>query len=164
MERVLVLNTTMQPLNVTSVRRALKMLYLRKAEIIKTNGVVVKTSRESIAVPSIIRLMKFITIPHRQIPLSRKYVLMRDRYTCQYCGKEESRNMTLDHIIPRSRGGKSSWENLVCACRQCNNRKNNRPPEEANMALRCQPVKPTYKHLLFINAQNAPPEWIPYLQ
>jgi 5-methylcytosine-specific restriction endonuclease McrA len=163
MQSVLVLNTTYQPLNITNMRRALKMLYLNKAEIIKNNGYVIRTTTMTMAVPSIIRLMNFVTIPERQVPLSRKYILLRDRYTCQYCGKQEMRHMTIDHVIPRSRGGKSTWENLVCACRHCNNRKNNRPPAEAQMALLKPPSRPGFRHMLFINLQNTPTEWLPYL-
>ena len=95
MQSVLVLNTTYQPLNVTNMRRALKMLYLNKAEIIRNNGYVIRTTTRTIAVPSIIRLMNYVTIPERQLPLSRKYILLRDHYTCQYCGKQEMRHTGL---------------------------------------------------------------------
>lgn len=163
MRNVLVLNSTYQPLNVTTLKRALKMLYLHKAEMVWSNGCVIKTSRETLSMPSIVRLMKYVAIPQRQIPLSRRYILLRDCYTCQYCGKQESKHMTIDHVIPKSRGGKSTWENLVCACRQCNNKKNNRPPKEANMTLLRPPTKPNFRHLLIINTQNAPAEWFPYI-
>jgi 5-methylcytosine-specific restriction endonuclease McrA len=164
MSKVLVLNSTYQPLNVTSMKRALKMLYLKKAETVKHNGVTITTPRFVISVPSIIRLFSFIAVPHRPIPLSRNYVLMRDRYTCQYCGKQEFKHMTIDHVIPKSQGGKSTWENLVCACRQCNNRKNNRPPREASMSLRAKPERPHFKYRLYIQLQEIPEEWRPFLE
>ncbi len=105
------LNATYQPLNTTSIQRALKMLYLNKAEVVKNNGLTISTARYSFPMPSIIRLLHLVTRPHRQVPLSRKYILMRDRYTCQYCGKQEPKNMTIDHVVPRSQGGKTTWEN-----------------------------------------------------
>jgi 5-methylcytosine-specific restriction endonuclease McrA len=139
------------------------MLYLNKAEIIRSDGVTVSTPRFSLSAPSVIRLFHLVTPPHRQVPLSRKYILMRDRYTCQYCGKQEAKNMTVDHVLPRALGGKSTWENLVCACRQCNNRKNDRYPHDANMKLLSVPKRPHYKNLLYIHQQGIPEEWLPYI-
>ena len=163
MHAVLVLNATYQPLNVTSMRRALKMLYLNKAEIVKNNGEIIKTPQSLISIPSIIRLLHFVIVPHRQIPLTRKYILLRDLYTCQYCGKQETKHMTIDHVVPKSRGGASTWENLVCACRVCNNRKNNRPPRDADMKLLREPGQPKARPLMFLGEHNTPPEWLPYL-
>lgn len=162
--RILVLNSTYQPLNTTSMKRAMKMLYLNKAEVVSLNGCTIKTPRMTISVPSVIRLFTLITIPVRQVPLTRKYILMRDHYTCQYCGIQEFKSMTIDHIVPRSQGGVSTWENLVCACKYCNHKKNNRNPREANMDLLSNPKKPHFRHLLNINMQKIPEEWKPYLK
>lgn len=164
MQKVLVLNFSYQPLNVTSVKRAIKMICLEKAEIIKNDGRIISTPRFKITVPSVIRLFHFIHIPHRKISLSKRYILLRDNFTCQYCGKQETKNMTIDHIIPRSRGGMFTWENLVCACKECNNRKNNRPLHEANMALLATPAEPEYISHVYINKQTAHPMWLPFLE
>ncbi|MDQ7822845.1 MAG: HNH endonuclease [Candidatus Eremiobacteraeota bacterium] len=164
MNRVLVLNATNQPLNTTSVRRAIKMIFLRKAEVVIHNGLLIRTPRLVFAVPSVIRLMNFIHVPHRQVPLTRKYILVRDGFTCQYCGRQETRHMTIDHVIPRSRGGESTWGNLVCACKECNNRKNNRALADANMTLMRMPRKPSPQSLLLFSLLEPPPEWLPYLE
>jgi 5-methylcytosine-specific restriction endonuclease McrA len=116
---VLVLNASYEPINICAVRRAL-VLVLKAA----------------IRLPSVIRLLEYRRIPHQTRALSRKNILMRDRYTCQYCHRTmPSGELTLDHVIPRSRAGESAWENLVACCNPCNNRKGNRTPEEAGMKL-----------------------------
>ncbi len=112
--------------------------------------------------PSVIKLGNYIRVPFKTIELSRKNILRRDDNRCHYCGKK-SLEMTIDHIIPKSRGGMDSWENLITACIRCNNRKGNRTPEEANMPLLARPKKPN--HILFIRqSMGALDEnWKPFL-
>ncbi|MFN8358474.1 MAG: HNH endonuclease [Candidatus Kapaibacterium sp.] len=112
--------------------------------------------------PSVIRLSAYIRVPFKKIELSRKNILRRDNYRCQYCGSS-STPLTLDHIIPKSRGGSESWENLVAACVKCNNRKGSRTPEEAQMKLLSIPKRP--HHIIFIKQfmDGADENWKPYL-
>ncbi|MCD4785001.1 MAG: HNH endonuclease [Candidatus Eremiobacteraeota bacterium] len=141
-EYVLVLNAGYEFLNVTSLHRAIKLLYKGKAEVLE-----IRPDREihspsvTIDMPSIIRLLYYIVSPFREVPLTKKNVLIRDRHNCQYCGKKGN---TVDHILPRSRGGKDVWTNCVCACGHCNTGKNNRTPAEADMKLLRKPKKPMY--------------------
>jgi len=102
--------------------------------------------RVAFPLPSVIRLLEYRRIPHQSRALSRKNIMMRDKYTCQYCHKVfNSAELTLDHVIPRSRGGETSWENLVASCNPCNNRKGNRTPDEANLKL-LRPPRPFSAH------------------
>lgn len=112
--------------------------------------------------PSVIKLLSFVRMPYKKIELSRKNILRRDSHRCQYCGKK-THEMTIDHIIPRSRGGGDSWENLVAACVRCNNRKGSRTPEEANMKLLTVPKRP--HHILFLKQHIGRYEdnWRPFL-
>lgn len=141
-EYVLVLNAGYEFLNVTSLQRAIKLLYKGKAEVIETcPDREIHSPSVTMGMPSIIRLLYYIVKPFREVPLTKKNVLIRDRHTCQYCGRKGN---TVDHILPRSRGGKDVWTNCVCACSYCNTRKNNRTPAEANMKLLRKPKKPRY--------------------
>jgi 5-methylcytosine-specific restriction endonuclease McrA len=144
MSKVLVLNASYEPLNITSWRRAVVLLLKGKAEQLEHNGQYIYTD---FPLPSVIRLRHYVRIPYKEIPLTRRNVLERDRHTCQYCNYR-GEQLTLDHVIPRSRGGGDSWENLVAACVRCNVKKGNRTPKEANMLLRSQPRKP-YSSLHF---------------
>ncbi len=133
---VLVLNASYEPIHVCIARRALVLMIkgVASAEELSTHHV--HSPSQAIRVPSVIRLLEYRRIPRQTRSLSRKNILIRDRYTCQYCKHVFSAtDLTLDHVVPRSRGGNSSWENLVTSCRKCNNRKGSRLPEEANMAL-----------------------------
>jgi len=124
------------------------LLLLTKAELIaQRDGRVVRSVRKVFPHPSVIRISRFNKIPFRRVELSRKNVIRRDNYHCQYCGSK-SHDLTIDHIIPKSRGGTESWDNLVAACTNCNNRKGNRTPEEAKMTLLNKPKKPS--HLFFL--------------
>src|SRR5437016_2905537 len=117
MSDVLLLNFTYEALHVTSLRRALKLLIAGKADLVETsNGKKVHSEKFEMPVPSIIRLRYFVNRPFLEVPLTRKNILLRHNYTCQYCGSKDGKNMTVDHIIPKSSGGGATWENLVCAC------------------------------------------------
>lgn len=133
---VLVLNASYEPINVCAARRALVLVLKGVASAEEHSQAHVHSSRHTVRVPSVIRLLEYRRIPHQTRALSRKNILMRDRYTCQYCGKVmNSSELTLDHVIPRSRAGETTWENLVACCNPCNNRKGSRTPEEAGMKL-----------------------------
>lgn len=140
--KVLVLNRNFEPLNVTTLRRAIKLVYKGKAEVVEEDARVIRTGKISFKAPSVVRLSKQV---RRPVPLkvSRRNILVRDDYTCQYCGRK-AKNLTVDHVIPKNRGGATTWENLVCCCIQCNLRKGNRAPWEAGMKLIRQPKRPRY--------------------
>ncbi len=145
------------------MKKAVLLLYLTKAEIISQNkNNQIRSVNYSMPFPSIIRLLNYIRIPFKQVVLSRKNIHYRDNFTCQYCGTK-TKNLTIDHIIPKSRGGDDSWENLVSACKKCNNEKGNRTPEEASMKLLTKPRKPNQIIFIqqFINKNNE--DWKPYL-
>ena len=163
---VLVLNASFEPINICAARRALVLVLkgVASAEEHATSNV--HSSRQSIKLPSVIRLLEYRRIPHQTRALSRKNILMRDRYTCQYCLKATpSGVLTLDHVIPRSRSGETTWENLVACCHYCNNKKGNRTPEEAGMKLARTP-RPfslhTSRHLMRLLAKSDD-QWRKYL-
>ena len=141
--RVLVLNQNYQPLSVCSAQKAIVLLYLGKAEVVEQNHSIVHSVSMSMHLPSIVRLNWLIKRPSRKIMLTRKNVIKRDLHTCQYCGRKEG-VLTVDHVIPKKRGGPDTWENLICACMECNNKKGGRTPKEAGMALMSSPRKPGY--------------------
>src|SRR5580658_1717041 len=135
-EPVLVLNATFEPINITAVRRAMILLLKGVAQAEELNPAEVHATSRTMKVPSVIRLLAYRHIPQQTRALSRKNILLRDRNTCQFCGAVfPAAELTLDHVVPRSRGGRSSWENLVACCYQCNNRKGDRTPEEAGVKL-----------------------------
>ena len=139
------------------------LLFMTKAEIVEERrGRRIKSVSSHYPYPSVIRLSAYIRVPHKKIELSRKNILRRDGFRCQYCGNMNA-SLTLDHIIPRSRGGRDTWENLVCACIKCNNRKGSRTPEEANMKLLSIPRRP--HHVVFLKHYmgRVDDSWRPYL-
>ncbi len=144
MGKVLVLNASYEPLNITSWRRAIVLLLKGKAEQVEHNG---KFIYSDVPLPTVIRLRHYVRIPYHEIPLTRRNILHRDSHACQYCGYSGD-ELTLDHVIPRSRGGPDSWENLVSACVRCNVKKGNRTPEESKMPLVRIPRRP-YSSLYF---------------
>ena len=140
--RVLVLNQTYEPIHVCNARRAIRMMLVGKADTIETNGLVVRSEAMAFHLPSVIRLKKYVYVPRRrQAPFSKKNVMRRDEHKCQYCGAKGG-DLTVDHVLPRSRGGRSTWGNVVCSCRKCNAKKGDRTPEEAGLNLRAKPRKP----------------------
>lgn len=137
---VLVLNATYEPINVCAARRALVLVLKGVASAEEQSRFVFRSSSRSFRVPSVIRLLEYRRIPFQGRALSRKNILMRDRNTCQFCARVlPASELTLDHILPRSKGGESTWENLVACCHPCNNRKGDRSPEEAGMKLLRRP-------------------------
>jgi 5-methylcytosine-specific restriction endonuclease McrA len=138
---VLVLNQNYEPLNVCNVRRAVVLVLGGKAEVIEAAARAIHTATQSLVLPSVIRLVHMVRRPRPQVRLTRKEIFARDGWVCAYCGKA-TRDLTLDHVIPRYRGGKHTWENLVSACKACNHRKAGRTPQEARMALAFEPGRP----------------------
>ena len=137
---VLVLNASYEPINVCAARRAIVLVLKGVAMTEEENGHYFHSARLAIRMPSVIRLLEYRRIPHQTRALSRKNILLRDRNTCQYCGTVlPSSDLTLDHVVPRSRGGLSTWENLVACCHNCNRRKGDRLPMEAVMKLMREP-------------------------
>ena len=139
--RVLVLNASFEPINVCTARRAVVLILKGIAYVEESSKQKwIHSARYSMPLPSVIRLVEYIHIPFERKSLSRKNILMRDNYTCQYCGRVfPPQELTLDHIVPRSRNGDSSWDNLVTCCRTCNNRKSDQSPEAAGMRLLKRP-------------------------
>jgi len=163
--RVLVLNATYEPLNIVSVRRAVVLLLKEKAELIEATEERLHAARASLPVPLVIRLVYYVRIPRRiTLAPTRRSVLLRDNYTCQYCGARPGRaSLTVDHVLPRSRGGETTWDNVVTACRACNTRKDNRTPEEAGMSLLKRPGRPHYLAFLLLREARSQDVWSKYV-
>lgn len=131
---VLVLNQNYEPLNVCSWQRAFVLVALTKAEVLEFGRRPIRTVAAAFPRPSVIRLMHMVRRPRSVVKLTRREIFVRDNYTCQYCGLR-SRDLTVDHVMPKHRGGRHAWENLVSACKSCNHRKGGKTPEEARMLL-----------------------------
>ena len=138
---VLVLNANFEPLNVCDTRRALGLIMNGKAEMVANGRGYIHTTRLSYPRPSVIRLEHMVKRPRPRVKLTKREVFRRDNYTCQYCGRQTA-HLTIDHVIPRHRGGQHRWDNLVAACPGCNRHKGGRMLVEANMALRHRPAEP----------------------
>ena len=165
MNPVLVLNATYEPLNVVSVRRAVLLLLKEKAEIVEAAEAWLRSEQLALPVPLVIRLVYYVRIPRRfSLPVSRRTVMARDNYTCQYCGIRLSKaQLTIDHVLPRSRGGETRWDNVVTACGPCNRRKGSRMLDEARMPLRCLPRRPRYLAFTLLEGTSAPKVWNKYM-
>ena len=162
MGRSLVLNATYEPLGVVSARRAVVLVLDRKAEVIHHSGDEFRSERMNVSVPSVIRLRYFVRVPYqRRAPLSRRAVFLRDGGRCQYCGK---RAESIDHVVPRSRGGNHTWDNVVAACGRCNSIKRDRLLEETHMHLRRRPESPRHLSWVAVTLGQVPEHWEPYLQ
>lgn len=160
--RTLVLNAGYEPLAIVSFRRALVLVMNDKASVITSvDGDPVRTVGESFDRPSVIILSRYVRMPHaRRVPVTRRGVLRRDIHRCGYCGRAAS---TIDHILPRSRGGGDSWENLVACCLRCNNVKGDRTPQEMGWSLRTTPRPPRGATWAVRGAERGDPLWEPYL-
>lgn len=160
---VLLLNQNYEPLTILRVKRAITLLILDKVDLIeKLDGILIHTISITYRVPSVIRLKYYVCIKRKEISLTKKNIIKRDNHQCQYCGKKTG-IMTTDHIIPKALGGSDTWENLVCACLECNNRKGNRVPKDASMKLFRKSKKPNY--FTFVLNEFGPPKtkWRPFL-
>ncbi|MGV1048967.1 MAG: HNH endonuclease [Solirubrobacterales bacterium] len=165
MARVLVLNATYEPINVCTLRRAAVLLLKEKAELLeRREGAALHSEHMTMERPDVIRLVSYVRIPreaHRR-KITRRAVLARDSWTCQYCGSTKS-GLTVDHVIPRSRGGKSVWENIVAACAACNRRKGNRLPREIHMHPAKNPKAPEPTVFIQVASPKIPVAWQQYL-
>ncbi len=160
--RVLVLNQNYQPLNICDVRRAMSLLGKGKAEAVQCGNDYIHTVSDIFERPEIIRLVYMVRKPLHRRKLSRREVFQRDAHTCQYCGMR-GQDMTLDHIVPRSRGGVHSWENVATACKRCNHRKAGRTPREARMRLMTAPVEPRPNPYASFSRDRVDPSWLPFM-
>ncbi|MGD1901455.1 MAG: HNH endonuclease [Geitlerinemataceae cyanobacterium] len=162
MSKVLVLNASYEPLNITNWQRAIVLVIKGKAEQIEHNG---RFIYPEMPLPTVIRLRYYVRLPYKEIPLTRRNIFARDGHTCQYCGYT-GEDLTLDHVMPRSRRGADTWENLVTACVRCNVKKGNRTPEEAEMPLSHKPRRP-HSSLFFevrkYLRSGTHPEWQKYV-
>lgn len=164
MTGVLVLNASYEPLHVVSVRRAITLLLKEKAEIIEATERTLRAARREFPIPLVIRLLSYIRLPRLTLPLNRRTLFARDGYTCQYCGRQPGRALlTMDHMLPRSRGGTLTWENMVTACTSCNQRKGSRTPQECGMFPLRPPTRPRYMAVLLIGDSPTTNGWSKYL-
>jgi 5-methylcytosine-specific restriction endonuclease McrA len=162
--RVLVLNASYEPINVCNIRRATVLVLKERAEIIERGEGALHSERLTFSRPCVIRLIRYVRIPrdvHRR-KITRKAVLARDAWTCQYCGNQ-STGLTVDHVIPRSRGGESVWENIVASCAPCNRKKGSMTPREAKMHPRSHPRPPGPTVFIRLASPRIPLAWEPYL-
>jgi 5-methylcytosine-specific restriction endonuclease McrA len=159
---VLLLNQNYEPLQVCSARRAVVLLFQGKAEMIETaDGIKIHTVTREYALPSVVRLWHYRKVPYKRIMLTRKNIITRDNNRCQYCGSTKG-PMTIDHVIPKRMGGDDSWENLICACAKCNNKKGDHTPEQAQMHILKKPTMPTFITFIQRNVSIAD-RWRPFL-
>ncbi len=140
MRKVLLLNSSYEPLNVCSWKRAVILMVKGKAVALEVEQK--KTLGHGMNLPLVIRLLYYVKIPHKDIPLTRRNVMHRDHYSCQYCGKKS--DLTIDHVIPRSKGGQDRWNNVVVACLKCNVGKGSKSLKEAGLVLKNKPLRPHY--------------------
>ena len=163
MNHVLVLNASYEPLNVCSTRRAHVLVWKGKAEVIEKLDRPLSSATRTFPWPHVIRLVTYVRVPRAvQRKISRRALFARDGWRCVYCGDGHGR-LTLDHVVPRSRGGESVWENVVTACAPCNHRKGDRTLAEARMELRSQPRAPAPVLFIHLAAPKIPDGWRTYL-
>lgn len=142
------MNQSYEPITICNIKKAMILILLEKAELISDNKKkAIRTVTRSFPCPSVIRLSRYVTVPYKNVVLSRKNIMRRDSYKCLYCGRSDL-PLTIDHIIPKAQGGQDTWENLATACTSCNNKKGDRTPEEANMPLIRKAFRPN--HIIFI--------------
>ena len=161
-QSVLVLNQSYEPIHVCSARRAIVLVFRGRAQVVESLDISIRSISRAFPVPSVVRLDFYVRIPPKPLSLTKRNVLKRDGFQCQYCSTR-SAPMTVDHVLPKTQGGRDTWENMVCACLTCNNRKGNRTPEQAGIALARRPRLPN--HVTFIRhfIGVADQKWRPYL-
>lgn len=162
---VLLLNHDFTPLNICSLKRAIGLLFVGKADVIHYDGTYIRTPSGAFEAPSVIRLRYKVSRPIPELKLTRKNILARDNYTCQYCGQKGG-ELTVDHVVPKKMGGKTDWDNLVCCCKRCNSKKKDKTPKQAGMQLLRQPRKPSFIPFISLTKYRRCLEredWRPYL-
>ncbi|MBC8418995.1 MAG: HNH endonuclease [Proteobacteria bacterium] len=166
MEQVLLLNTTYEPLKIINWKKAITLLMLGKVEVLEEYGRDIHSVTFTIKLPSVVRLLMMVRKPKNAVKFSRQNIYARDKYRCQYCGsKLPVEDLSYDHVIPKSRGGKTLWSNIVTCCMVCNRKKGGRAPKEANMRLVRKPSKPKWLPALrvTIGFKEVPTSWRDYL-
>jgi len=159
--RALVLNASFEPLSVVTVRRALVLVISEKAVLVESSGAEVHSVRRTFEEPSVVKLVHYVRVPHQtRVAVTRRSVFARDGHCCQYCGAQAE---NIDHIVPRSRGGTHSWENVVACCRRCNTQKEDRLLEEAGLSLSHLPRAPRSRLWLLAASGEVHDEWAPYV-
>jgi len=159
--RSLVLNASFEPLSIVPSRRALLLVLSAKAELVHATEAVYRAERCAVPEPSVVRLVRYVRVPHgARVAVNRRTVFARDAGRCQYCGAAAE---NLDHVVPRSKGGPHTWENVVAACRRCNSRKEDRLPHEAGMELRRTPVAPRHRVQILALCGQGRAEWSDFL-
>ncbi len=161
--RTLVLNATYEPLSIVSARRAVVLVLRAKADTLAVADQVWRSAEHTFEIPSVVRLRNYVKVPyHRRVPLTRTAVFARDSHRCQYCRAPAD---SLDHVVPKARGGTNTWENVVACCRRCNVRKGSLLPHQVGLKLARPPVTPTYQGWLYTAlGKGRDPRWVPYLQ
>lgn len=159
--RALVLNASYEPLSVVTARRALVLVLSDKAVLVHGSGQQVRSATAAFAEPSVVRLVHYVHVPHQtRVAVSRRSVFLRDGHRCQYCGGQAE---NIDHVVPRSRGGTHSWENVVACCRRCNTRKEDRLLEESGLHLAHLPKAPRSRLWLLALSGDVRDDWAPYV-
>ena len=162
MSRALVLNATFEPLCVVTDRRALVLVLAQKADAVENTDQVARSARRADPLPSVVRLVRFVRVPYRAaVPLTRRAVFARDGGRCVYCTSPAT---SLDHVVPRSRGGEHVWTNVVSACRRCNHIKADRSVSDLGWQMRHSPFQPIGPAWRILGSGRADPTWVPYLQ
>ncbi len=159
---VLVLNANYAPMMVCTAKRAICLDVLNKIDVLANYEEKVNSPSITYNLPSVIKIRDFVKYDNLSVDLSRKNILSRDEHVCQYCSEKNS-PLTIDHILPKGRGGQDTWENLVTACKSCNQKKGNKTPEEANMELKRRPKRPNRLHYFYKFVNEKQKEWRPYL-
>jgi 5-methylcytosine-specific restriction endonuclease McrA len=160
--KVLVLNADYSAISVCTVPKAFLLVYLNKAELLRNDDKVrLRTVSDSYPLPSVIKLNNYVKVPYKGVVLNRRNIFKRDGNKCTYCGS--GRDLTLDHVLPKSRGGKTNWDNLVTACKRCNGRKGDFTPEEARMSMSKIPFKPSFITFLREFSGTTSEKWTPFL-
>lgn len=160
--RALVLNASFEPLSVVTARRALVLVLSDRAVLVHGTGLEFHSVSASFPEPSVVRLVHYVRVPHQtRVAVTRRSVFVRDGHRCQYCGAQAE---NIDHIVPRSRGGTHSWENVVACCRRCNTRKEDRLLEESGFHLARQPKAPRSRLWLLAASGEVRDEWAPYVE
>jgi 5-methylcytosine-specific restriction endonuclease McrA len=162
--RVLVLNASYEPINVCTVRRAAVLVLKQRAEVLEHSEWALHAENLTMPRPVVIRLISYVRIPRdaHSRKITRRAIFARDGWACQYCGNERG-TLTIDHVIPRSKGGSSSWDNIVTCCAPCNRRKGDRLPRQANMHPRHAPRPPSATLFVYVAMPRIPDVWQPYL-
>lgn len=165
--RTLVLNAGFEPMQLISWQRALCLVLTQKAEVVAQYSAVARSVSQSMQLPSVVRLVRYVQVVSRFtfVRCTRKNILLRDHYQCQYCGiRCRPGAISVDHVVPRCRGGKTTWNNVVAACHACNRRKGAATPEAVGMALLRPPRRPAWRDMMDGLNDNEYADWLPYLK